>query len=58
MYPRAYFGEGIGPILMDGVRCRGSESRLLDCPHDKDTAKDSHNQDAGVHCQLGEFPIH
>ena len=55
MYSRAYFGEGTGPILMDAVRCRGSESRLIDCPYDKDTAEDSHAEDAGVHCQLGDF---
>ena len=58
MYSRAHFGEGIGPILIDAVGCRGSESRLLNCLHDKDTAEDSHAEDAGVHCQMGEFPIY
>ena len=52
MYLKAHFGEGTGPILMDGVGCMGSESRLFDCPHDTDTAEDSHAEDAGVHCQL------
>ena len=55
MFSRAYFGGGTGPILMDGVGCRGSESRLLDCPHDTVTTEDSHAEDAGVSCQLSEI---
>ena len=50
---RAYFGEGTGPIFMDAVGCRGSESRLFDCLHSEVTADKSHAEDAGVHCQLG-----
>ena len=53
VYGRAHFGEGIGPILMNDVACRGSESRLLDCLHSEVTADKSHTEDAGVHCQLG-----
>ena len=52
MYGRAHFGEGIGPVLMSNVACRGSESRLIDCLHSEVTDK-SHTEDAGVHCQLG-----
>ena len=53
MYGHAHYGEGSGPIFMDDVGCRGSESRLIDCAHDKVTTEDSHAEDAGVHCQIG-----
>ena len=53
VYGRAHFGEGIGPILMSDVECRGSESRLLDCLNSEITADKSHAEDIGVHCQLG-----
>ena len=46
------YGPGIGPILLDQVRCCGTELRLDKCMeymfwnvHDC-----SHNEDAGVHC--------
>ena len=46
----AAFGQGSGPIVLDNVNCRGTESRLLDC-----TAAFNHNcvhnEDAGVRCQ-------
>ncbi|XP_054035067.1 scavenger receptor cysteine-rich domain-containing group B protein-like, partial [Dryobates pubescens] len=29
----AWFGEGSGPIWLNGVRCRGRERRLAQCPH-------------------------
>ena len=51
-YLNAHFGEGTGPILMNGVLCSGLESRLLDCRYDSATDDDSHAEDAGVHCQL------
>ncbi|XP_038052381.1 uncharacterized protein LOC119725091 [Patiria miniata] len=30
---RAHFGQGSGPILLDNVECRGSESRIDQCDH-------------------------
>lgn len=49
---RAEFGEGRGlPILLDDVRCTGSERNLLECAH---AGLGSHNcghqEDAGVVC--------
>ena len=46
----AYFGAGTGmPILMDNIRCTGTEQRLVDCPFNSPSG-DSHNEDAGVRC--------
>ncbi|NXF98391.1 DMBT1 protein, partial [Eubucco bourcierii] len=29
----AWFGEAAGPIWLNGLRCRGTELRLAQCPH-------------------------
>uniref|UniRef100_A0A1X7TSS0 SRCR domain-containing protein n=1 Tax=Amphimedon queenslandica TaxID=400682 RepID=A0A1X7TSS0_AMPQE len=48
-FSSAYFGQGTGSILMDEVRCTGSESNLTSCSHR--TFHDcSHSEDAGVRC--------
>ncbi|XP_078660617.1 neurotrypsin-like isoform X3 [Branchiostoma floridae x Branchiostoma belcheri] len=45
------FGRGDGPILMDEVRCEGTEKFLSDCPRSNWTVHDcSHMEDAGVRC--------
>ncbi|NWU56002.1 DMBT1 protein, partial [Dromas ardeola] len=31
--PGAWFGEGSGPIWLNGLRCRGTEERLVLCRH-------------------------
>ena len=47
----AFFGSGSGPIFLDNVVCRGTESSLLECrinpirQHNCD-----HSEDAGVRC--------
>ncbi|KAK7805051.1 hypothetical protein U0070_006457 [Myodes glareolus] len=49
---RAEFGEGRAlPILLDDVRCAGSERNLLECAHaGVGTHNCKHEEDAGVEC--------
>ena len=54
----AAFGQGIGPILFDDVRCNGFERRLFDCPHQGLEAHNcGHHSDAGVVCSAGIIRI-
>ena len=47
----AHFGPGSGPIWMDYVDCRGTESALSDCNHAVWRPTDcTHRRDAGVTC--------
>ncbi|XP_037400456.1 deleted in malignant brain tumors 1 protein-like isoform X2 [Pygocentrus nattereri] len=47
----AQFGQGSGPVLLDGVDCSGNESTLTSCSH-RGFGKHScnHGKDAGVIC--------
>ena len=50
----AYFGEGSGNIVLNGVHCVGNESSILDCPHGGSSVHNcQHSQDAGVRCATG-----
>ena len=49
-FSTSYFGQGIGPILMDNVLCNGSESSLLECNH-LSQSNCVHREDAGVRCR-------
>ena len=48
----AAFGLGIGPILLDDVRCSGSETSLYNCSH-RGIGRHNcgHHEDAGVICE-------
>ena len=50
-FSMAYFGEGVGPIFLDDVRCDGSEIRLVDCPKENNNHDCIHKEDAGILCQ-------
>ena len=48
----ARYGEGSGPIILDDVRCEGSEDNLEECLHNGFLNHNcSHAQDASVVCQ-------
>lgn len=47
-----HFGRGTGLILLDNVRCTGSEARLADCPANPVGDHNCmHREDAGVMCR-------
>ncbi|XP_038054096.1 scavenger receptor cysteine-rich domain-containing group B protein-like [Patiria miniata] len=50
----AHFGQGQGPVLMDGLACDGSEREIADCPSFCwERTQCNHTQDAGVICHEG-----
>ncbi|KAM3912659.1 scavenger receptor cysteine-rich domain-containing protein DMBT1 isoform 2-T3 [Leptodactylus fuscus] len=51
----AKFGEGTGNIVLDDVRCVGSESALSQCPHRPwKTHNCEHSEDSGVICSAAD----
>uniref|UniRef100_W5M9F2 SRCR domain-containing protein n=1 Tax=Lepisosteus oculatus TaxID=7918 RepID=W5M9F2_LEPOC len=55
----AYYGEGHGPVILDDVKCTGTESSLLNCKTgETKNQKCDHSEDAGVDCSVKKVPIH
>ena len=56
--PHSYFGAGNGKIILDNVKCVGTEASVLECQHSPiGTHNCSPNEVAGVICggkQMGE----
>ena len=38
------------PIVLDGVTCQGTESKLSECDHFSVVEECSHSDDAGANC--------
>ena len=49
-FRHARFGQGVGPIFLDQLVCRGDEQRILDCDSYLGVHMCDHTQDAGVKC--------
>ena len=52
-FSNARFGRGTGPLLLDRLRCIGTEQNLLNCSHRGEgvtASYCSHYDDAGVRC--------
>jgi hypothetical protein len=50
----AFYGQGIGPVLLDDLLCRNTEERLIDCPSGGIGMTDfcrGHLDDAGLECR-------
>ncbi|XP_022097172.1 neurotrypsin-like isoform X2 [Acanthaster planci] len=51
----AHFGQGEGPVFMNGLACDGSESKITDCPSFCwEDIRCNHTHDAGVVCRQGD----
>lgn len=53
----AKYGQGVGPIWLSNVDCKGGESSLVNCPHRGwgNVGSCTHGDDAGAKClQTGE----
>ncbi|KAM5125706.1 lysyl oxidase homolog 3-like, partial [Mantella aurantiaca] len=49
----ARMGQGMGPIHMNEVRCKGTEDSLFDCQYKNITQEDcKHSEDASVKCNI------
>ena len=57
-YGGATFGQGNGPIMMNGLNCNGNETDISECPyHGWLISSCRHHQDVGVSCSEYIFNI-
>lgn len=55
----AHYGKGVGKIMLDNVRCEGSERTITQCRHhDWYKTNCDHYEDAGVKCHAPELQGH
>ena len=49
----AEFGEGSGPVFLEGIACIGTEEKLLECQQHVPLGRHrcGHSEDAGVFCE-------
>ena len=47
----AFFGEGIGPIMLDELNCEGRESHVSNCSLTGHNSFCKHSEDVGVFCK-------
>ena len=53
-YRGAHYGQGTGPIVLDDVFCRGTETSLFSCRHrGVGNHNCRHHEDASVRCGIG-----
>ena len=54
-----FYGNGTGSVLLDNVRCTGSEASFFDCPKNQwgvlGSQCSGHQNDAAVVCSDGEL---
>ena len=52
MFREAHFGQGLGPIFLDGIECEGTEHGLAECYHRGwEVHSCSHEEDASLVCE-------
>ena len=51
-FRNAQFGEGTGPVFLEGLECVGTEMSLLECAMDipLGTSLCDHSDDVGIRC--------
>ncbi|XP_020623726.1 lysyl oxidase homolog 2A-like [Orbicella faveolata] len=55
----AYFGKGVGKVLLDEVRCKGNEKNIIHCYHRGWYRTNcNHYEDAGVKCHTPQLQGH
>jgi len=55
----AYYGQGVGRVMLDNVHCRGSEKSITQCRHRGWYKTDcTHYEDAGVKCHAPQLQGH